>query len=329
MDIQKVTKSDLRLVDVKDIDDPAGPYCMSFGFDLSPLIRSIESIGLVNSPLLLEDRHGNLTVVAGYRRIQAMKSLKTHKIPCGIFSESELSPLECLLLNLHDNMATRNLNEVEKGMVLSRLAVWIPKTEILEHYMPLLGLPSHEHTFDFFIRLEKEPGEEIKEYLAQGHLSLQSAKTLLEMDHETRHQAFLLMSDIKFNFNQQMHLLDYIWDLSLKDDAFISGLLREGQLKRICSDTHLNSPQKAKAILRVLREMRFPTLVDAETAFKEMVSGLNLRDGVKINPPPFFEGPHYRLEVLFKHGKELKEKIEQLSATTGLEDLTDPWKRGE
>ena len=327
-DIQKIPDVPSYRVDPKSIECP-GPYCMSFGFDLDPLILSIKNIGLVNHPLLIENGRGGMTLVAGYRRIQALQYLKYDKIPCRILSGSQLSPLECLLINLYDNLATRALNEIEKGMILSRLAAWLPRTEILDHYMALLGLPSHEPTFIFFQRLEQELDNEIKEYLAKGRLSLQVAKGFLDMDHHTRRHVFDLVSNLKLNINQQNQFTEYIVDLSYINDSAISGLFNETQFLRICSDSEMNTPQKAKAVLEFLRTRRFPSLAGAEGAFKKRVSELNLPDGVRIKAPPYFEAALYRLEVLFKDGKELTEKIESLSRNEGLTDMDNPWERSD
>jgi len=322
MEIYKITEA---LVDLKDIDDRPGPYCMSFGFNPKPLIQSIKKVGLVNSPLVAENRQEEMTIIIGYRRIQALKSLGWNKIPCKILSKSDLSPFECLLLNLHDNIAIRKLNDIEKGMVLSRLENYINRTEIIEQYMPLLDLPSHEPTLVFFMKLEKNLEKVIKEYLVHGHITLGTAKVLLEMDIESRKQIFYLISSIKLNINQQAQLLDYLIDLSRISNKSTPDILREHPLESICSDTRMNNPQKAKALLHQLRAKRFPTLYQAEMTFKNKVLSLDLPKGIRINAPPYFEGPNYRLEVLFKHGKELIEKIKSLSSIGGLKELRNPW----
>lgn len=326
MQIQKTIDSPVRLVDLKNIDDRPGSYCMSFGFNLSLLIKSIKRVGLINSPIMIEDKQGRLTVIIGYRRILALRSLGWIKIPCRVIGESELSPLECLCLNLYDNLATRKLNEVEKGMALSRLTLWVPRAEIISQYMPLLGLPSHEPALDLFTMLERELNKDVKEHLVQGLLSMQSVKSLLDMKHESRLLVFNLISTLKFNINQQAQLIEYLTELSHIKNAAMPELLGDPPIGRICSDVRMNNPQKARALLDYLRNMRFPTLVDAERVFKKRVSGMGLPEGVRVDAPPYFERPGYRLQVSFKDGKELKNKIEHLSRIQGLEDLDDPWK---
>ncbi|NIR16796.1 MAG: ParB N-terminal domain-containing protein, partial [Desulfobacterales bacterium] len=48
---------------------------------LKPLIRSIEKFGLINSPIVTKDSEGRMEVVAGYRRILALKHLQWEEIP--------------------------------------------------------------------------------------------------------------------------------------------------------------------------------------------------------------------------------------------------------
>ncbi len=325
MDIDKILRKTPRSINMADLDIDPGPNCMSFGFDLRPMLQSIKTVGLINNPLLMENGHKGLTVITGYRRIQAVKSLGWGRVVCRTLAGSEISPLESLLLNLHDNLVTRGLNEVEKGMVLKRLLSLLPKEEILKKYMPLLDLPSHEATLFFYSKLDQELNEEIKQSLVLGHISIQTAKSFLEMDDETRIRLFHLISKLKLSVSQQRQLIDYISDIMHRDKISASVLLKDRLIEEIYSDTNMNKPQKAKAMLRLLRNRLFSRLVQVENTFKKKVAGLDLHEGVKIDPPPFFEAPNYRLTVLFKDGEDLRRKITPLIQAEGLDQLFDPW----
>ena len=317
-----------HLISIKDIDDrPSGPYCMSFPFDLTTLVRSIKEVGLINIPLLIRNENKTLDVILGFRRIKALKSLGWEKIPCKILPESEISPVDCLLLNLNDNLASRTFNEIEKAMVISRLSTCLEKNEVLEHYMPLLGLSSQESTRVFYCRLDDELNEEIKTSIISGNLSLHAARLILEMDDEAKTSVFKLMSPLKFNVNQQKQLIEYISDIKHIDNRLVSDILKDKSIQKICSDPQMNNPQKVNALLRELRSRIFPKLIDAEQTFKRMVSALDLPERVKITAPPFFESSHYRMEILFKSGEELKEKIDRLERTEGIAELYNPWEK--
>jgi len=133
------------------------------------------------------------------------------------------------------------------------------------------------------------------------------------------------LKKIKFNFNQQMQFTEYIKDISIKEEKSIAQILLEKKLLKLLEDKKLNNPQKAKHVLNHLRFRCFPRLIDSEKTFKKNISRLNLPKNVRIQHPPFFETPNYRLEILFRNGKELKEKIGFLSNLGHLESVGDPW----
>jgi len=326
MDINNIIEIIPQPMVLSDIDDSLGPYCMSFGFDLNPLMQSIERVGLINPPLLKRDRQGSITIITGYRRIKALKSLKTKRAGCRVLSGDDILPIECLLLNLHDNLAIRKLNDVEKGMVLARLIPWVNPLEILEYYMLLLGLPSNKATLSSYLKLEEEMGFRAKESIAQGQLSLRNAITLLDMDSISRSSIIDLLSNIKLTVNQQRQLTDYTIDLAHIEGTSIPDVLDDESVKRIISDTRMNNPQKGRALIHQLRKRRYPSVSKAEKEFKKKVSRLNLGEKVRIDHSPSFESPYYRLEVLFKDGPSLREKLENFMRED-IDSLTDPWKK--
>ena len=118
---------------------------------------------------------------------------------------------------------------------------------------------------------------------------------------------------------------EYIIDISNNNQEAIPKILEDVSLKNICADTRMNNPQKVHSLLRMLRSRIFPRLTDAEKTFKRTASALDLPEGVRIHHPPFFEAPNYWLEIFFKSGEELKDKVERLSHTKGISKLRDPW----
>jgi ParB-like chromosome segregation protein Spo0J len=315
-------------VDLKQISENPGPFCMSFGFDLKPLIRSVEKFGLINTPIVTKDKEGRVEVVAGYRRILALKHLQWEEVPCRDLSEAGLSSLQLLLFNLHDNLATRPFNEVEKGMILNRLIAHVPKDEILRHFMPLLDLPSHEPSLEIFLRLE-ELHRSMKESLVDARISFQTAKAFVDLHAESRSALFEWIANMKLNSNQQNQFIAYATDISIREEREIAQIFQEKQILELLNNKNLNIPQKAKSLLKILKCRRFPSLTRSEEAFQKTVSRLDLPAEISVHHPPFFEGPDYRLEILFRDGEQLKKKIDALGKISGLESLGDPWQEEE
>lgn len=320
--MQQIEKQKRIWVDLSRIDERPGPCCMSFGYDLKPLVKSIETVGLVNPPFVAREGKAGLGIVAGYRRLMALKTLHWDRVPC--WDLSGLSLRERVLFNFYDNYATRGFNEVEISMVLRRMVSHLSKEQTLREYMPLLGLPSHEQTLDLYLALETLESP-IKMALVKKTLSLRALKPLLDTDADTRQAVFDWMSQFKFNLNQQIQVIDYLLDLCENEHKRVPALLEEEGLTSLGQDRGINTPQKAKQVLDRLRARCHPSLTRAEQVFRTRVARLRLPDGAAIKHPPFFEDPHYRLEIAFRNGKALTEKLKALFGLEGLQKIGDPW----
>ncbi|MFH1487345.1 MAG: hypothetical protein ABII06_00410, partial [Pseudomonadota bacterium] len=247
--------------------------------------------------------------------------------PCIDLSESDLSALELLLINLHDNLATRPFNDVEKGMILSRLISRVSEEEILNRYMPLLGLPSRGETLQTMTALEAlDP--DIRSALVNKQISLQTTKTLLNLEAPSRIKIFGSIISLKLNFNNQRQLIESLLDLSFKEEAPFHQILDSASLQEILNHPKLNTPQKAARILAFLHGLRYPLLTKAEKAFQKMISGLDLPPDTRIDHPPFFEGEGLKLEIHFRDGKDLQEKMRRLSQMNSLFSIDDPLHEG-
>ena len=115
-------------------------------------------------------------------------------------------------------------------------------------------------------------------------------------------------------------------NISIAEGKDMDAILQEaGSLRSLIQEKTPNPPQKAKQVLELLRQRRFPRLFDAEKRFQKRVVKLSLPKGVRIMHPLYFEGAQYRLEVLFRDGRELRRRLVHLSKVRDLEIIGDPW----
>jgi ParB-like chromosome segregation protein Spo0J len=310
--------------EIAGIDLNPGPFCMSFNFDMGLLKASIERFGILNPPYLLRHSDDSFRVVAGYRRLLAARELGWSCTDCRVLPNS-FPPLEALLLNLYDNLTQRKLNDVEKAMVLQRLSHFINPEEIVARFMPLLEIPSNQKTLDLFLGLE-ELEDPIRVSVARERVSMRVAGLMRNLDTDDRLKINELFTALKLSFNQQWEVIQWIVESASREGRSPKKILEEDALIEIMNNSEMSNPIKSKTIIKILRKRRFPSVVKAETAFKKGVSRLSLPQGLKIIPPPFFEGKKYRLEIGFSQGEELKEKVESLFHQSGLEQITDFWK---
>ncbi|RJR41406.1 MAG: hypothetical protein C4576_17905 [Desulfobacteraceae bacterium] len=317
-------KSERTLISVDELDSEPGPYTMSFGFDLNPMTESIGRVGVLNPPFIARE-NGKVRIVAGYRRIAALKALGVKETECLDLSGSGLSASDRLLLNLFDNLSTRVLNGVEKGMALERLSDHFAEQDVLEHYMPLLGLPAHAPVLATYLRIG-ELDARMRASFAAGNLSMQSVRSLAEMDSEARDAFSWWFDKLQFNFNQQIQFIDLVNDIASISGESPDCVLSSPGLRAILEDRAANGPQKVKSVIDALRAMRLPRVAEAEKSFRRRVRDLRLPKGTTIHHSPFFESPEYRLEIRFRDGRALRSRINELSSIEDLERIQDPWK---
>jgi len=321
---KNLLKSSLVNIVISDIDLTPGPFCMSFHFNLEPLKASIEKYGVINPPYLLRNPDNNFLVVAGYARLMAVIELGWHDIACHVLPDS-FSLFNALLFNLNDNLIHRQFNSIEKGMILQRLTHFISTEEIVTNFMPILGIPSNKQQLELFLGLD-ELEERIKISIAIEQLSIRVAGLLRHIDKNDRLKINNLFTSLKWSFNQQWETIQWIKEIASREGCSINKIINSKDINEVLHNTTMNKPQKVKAIVRILKFRRFPSLSKAEKLFIKGVSNLSLPLGVKIIPPPFFEGTDYKLEVTFRKGEDLKEKLANLCNVPELKHIPDFWK---
>jgi ParB family chromosome partitioning protein len=314
----------LENIAISDIDLTPGPFCMSYHFKLEQLKESIEKFGVINPPHLLRDPDNNFLIVAGYQRLMAIKELGWHDIVCRVLPDS-FSLFDALLFNLNDNLIHRQLNNIEKGMILQRLHRFISTEEIVTNFMPMLGIPSNRQQLELFLGLE-DLEEGIKISVATEQLSIRVAGLLRYLEKGDRLAINDLFTSLKWSFNQQWEILQWIKEIASRGGCPMKEIIDSKDIKGVLDTTTMNKPQKAKAIVKLLKYRRFPSLSKAEKLFDKSVSNLSLPLGVKIIPPPFFEGTDYKLEVIFRRGGDLKRTLADLYNISELGHISDFWK---
>jgi len=321
---KELLKSTPLQVEISDIDLKSGPFCMSFSFDLEPLKASIGKFGVLNPPYLLKNSDRGFVVVAGYRRLLAARELGRPDMVCRILPDN-YPPLKALLLNLNDNLIHRQLNAIEKAMVLKRLTRFLKRGEIVTNHMHLLNIPSTEQTLDLFLGLE-ELEETIRVSVAKERVSVRVAGLMGSLARDDRLRINDVFTPLKWSFNQQWEAMQWIMEIAGREGRTIKQVVDEGEIIEVLDNDKINNPQKVRSIVRILKVKRFPSLLEAEKSFKKALSTLCLPSGVRVIPPPFFEGIGYKLEIAFAKGEELKKKLAELSHLPGLEGVTEFWK---
>ncbi len=312
----------LITIEIDKISTQPGKYCMSYNFDNLELVKSIKDIGLVNKPYIVKDNE-RYQPVTGYRRITALKSLNIKDIECFDLTASGMTCSELLSFAIYDNIFTRSFNLIEKSMVLNRLHLFIKDVNEVNTLLRKLNINPRELKQ---LQALENLNEQEKELIASDLLSMKALNELNDIRDTDDFTIYVdYINKLKLNYNQQIQFIDYIFDLTRINNTNISLLLKNSPYINIFEDENLNTPQKAKKIIDLLREQRNPDFTKLQNAFENKINKLKLPSNIRIKHPRFFEAEGYQLEVNFKNGTELKDDLKSLIEKDGLDEVCDPW----
>ncbi|NLD36537.1 MAG: ParB N-terminal domain-containing protein [Desulfatiglans sp.] len=321
--LKKRNSYPLLSVDIDHFSDQPGTFCMSYGFDNSKLVKSIDTIGLINHPCIIKSKNQPIEVITGYRRILALKELNVKEVFCFDLTDSGLTSYQILMFALHDNLYTRELNTVEKSMVIRMLHELVKDSNLICEVCSLIKV--NKKDYPVFLKINMLD-DSIKQYISNDILNIKIIESLIRMDKEDILLISNLVNKLKLSYSYQLQFIDYTSDISRIKKSPISILLNDENIQEVLRDEKKNIPQKAKEFMDYLRLMRNPNISRYKDIFEKKVKDLQLPENVRIQNPQFFESKGYRMEIDFNNGEELKKVLSEITDEKyNLQNIKDPW----
>ncbi len=190
---------------------------------------------------------------------------------------------------LHDNLCHRAFNPVEQAGAIARLLCYLPENEVVGRWLPLLGLPPTMKALDTCLRIDGLE-HELKEALAAGLLSGHSAAELAALPADDRLALYNLFTSVHLSVSKQAEVIESCGDLARRDNMTICGILQSEGIQEILAAPNPNLSQKGEQVRAWLRSCRFPRLTRREERFTALAKKLPHAGGVRLVPPPSFEG---------------------------------------
>ncbi len=322
-------KPNLKPVNLADIDFEDKSYIFTFEPLISDMVHSIQSVGLINPPILEQRKDGKFRIVSGLKRIIALKHLKQKKFEAKVFiSKDDRIDKDLFFLNLHENIATRDINVVEKAIVLKKLSheLKINKKKIIEHFLPLLRLGKNPELLERYLLLADFP-DFLKAALLEETMSLETAQMLNNLSQDEQSALFSLFQELKIGKNRQKEILRLLNEIKHITDREPLEILHSDKVQDIIKNEKLTPPVKVERLVTFLKKLRYPRYSKTEEKFLSLKKELKLPPTIRLSPPPFFEGRKFRLEFTFSSQKEFNHilttlmKIKEKNELKPLEDL--------
>lgn len=312
-------------VEIEKIDFEDKFFAATYPLECKRLKESITRVGLIQPVIVRkQEKTEKYQLVCGLRRALACRELDFKQIEALVYSEAELSGQDGFLLGLFENLAHRDLNDIEKSIVLNKLhyQFGVDQSRIIEDYLPLLGLEAGEAVFRQYLPLT-ELNEEIKEYIVRKRLPVRASSRLLALSPEDRRASFRLISRLNLGVNLIVEFLTYLEETSRRDEIPVRELLDDREIEAVLGNKELTRPRKIELIRKILRGKRYPQLTGLEAQVEEKLRQLHLPPELKVSPPAYFEGDELKVEFQFRDPKELKRMADKLLKLSDLPELAE------
>jgi ParB family chromosome partitioning protein len=301
---QKIVK--LSLIDSKDES-----FHITTQKNIDHLMDSIDNMGLLNLPLLIEKKSG-YKIVCGFRRIEACRRLGWIDVEVRIL-DVDTKRLECIKYAITDNSFQRPLNLIEQSRSINMLFDFYKDFSSLGKELSDMGLPENQSIIKKIKELCHLPGF-VQKGILSNTISLTMALELGRMQQEAGEVFTKLFETLKLGLNKQREILTLAKEISLREDISILKVIENNILQKILNNEDIDRNQKISKIRFYLKQQRFPVITAAEKEFDKHLKKLKLGNGIKLIPPDNFEGRTYYLNISFRNLIELKDRKENFDA---------------
>jgi len=294
------------------IDSPGWDQFV-FTYPLAPgkLTASIQAAGL-QQPILLVARENRYFIVLGVKRLLACRELRRSEIPALVRRTDDAEDL--LWLALHEKISTAPLNLMEKARVLQRFQEngQHDLSALRAKLCPLLELPPTIDAVESYLFFARLPGW-LQGRLAEGRLAAASAALLMPLRHDDiEATARALFDRGQPTLQEARDMMENLLGICARDGCRPGELLATETLHGLLSENTLTPRERTARLREWLHRQRYPRLVAAENAFRELVAPLEKQAGLTIHPPRGFEGRSCQVRMQFSNEAEVEK------AATGL-----------
>lgn len=301
-------------IPVTDIASDDGAFVVTYRPQMQRLLDSVARMGVL-TPLHLRRpaESAPLQLVAGSKRLRAAKQAGQATVPALVYEAGELSEHQAFLLAVHDNLACRPFNAVEKARILRRLRddFRYPDAALTEQFCPLLDLPPRTDTLHAYCTLATLD-DALQAATVDNALPVDVAVWAGGLDTADRQAVLPLFAGLQLGSNRAQECAAYIDEVCRRDACSAAALFERLGIPALLADPQRSGPQKREAVRHTLRQARYPQLSTHEQRYREAVRRLRLPPAIALRPPPYFENRQYQVSFSFSQRQELRHAAQRL-----------------
>lgn len=211
------------------------------------LADSIARVGVLHPPLLKAKKAAGYQVIAGRKRLQAVRDeLKAAGCTCLVLP-AEAPDLEGLAMNFEDTRAARPLSPVERALFLRKAGRHLAQEQIAARYFPLIDLAPGSDLQEQERLLELE--EPLLQAVHGGGLEETVARELGGLPFIDRLALFEVIDLVGMAGGGQRRLVAGCRERARQENRAILDLLAAPAAQKILEDPETDPARKTEALL--------------------------------------------------------------------------------
>ena len=272
---------------------------------------SIDRVGVLSPPLLMQRGDGSYQVVTGWHRIAAHYARFGNKpILCLVLAANTRAE-DCLVLALEDILWQRQPTAVEIAIFFSKTARQQGGRPIIERYLSILNLPANRKTIDRYLSL-LQLEEPIIMAVHDGQVNERLAFELAALSIRDRLSIFEVVDRLHLSVSNQKKLYTGVAELAGRRKTSFMDVLADDEAMEILNHSSANIPQKTAKLMAWLERERLPRLHEAEKDFQQLARELRLPEAMRLEHALSFERDSLTLSLTFANAEHLKRHLPQL-----------------
>jgi hypothetical protein len=302
-----------------NVDDQLTSFSLSIPKD--SLKQSIQEVGIIH-PITLAPLGNFFQIVCGHNRLKIASRLKINPIPARILDPAPNKEF-MLMLNLSENQFHHNYSDIEKGFILSKfIMVKVPEIRIIEKYMPMLGLEKSKKLLDDYLSINKLTSD-LKILLHEMTIPLRIFSVFFDWSDESTKAAERFFSVLRPGINKWRDLLEWVEEISIRDETTPSNLFELPELKAILNQNDLSPNVRYDQIRQFFHSKRYPILSKLRVRLARSLDALKLDDKTRVHVQDSFESDEIQIKINFRTREEYVRQLEKLVRASDSEALDE------
>lgn len=269
------------------------------------LAESFKLAGILQPPLVHEQRDGSYELIAGKRRILAAKKI-CGLSTCHCFVAPATTATDMLLnLLIEAQGISASFSPMEAAYFFKIGARYLSEEELARRYLPHLtgkNNPSLLKGYHLLLSLEDAVQQLVHGFFIPENMAYE----LVKLGSTDRLCLVRLFRDFQLGGGKQKRLFSLLRDIAQRQGTQISELIQGIEIKEILEHKEMNAPQKMQNLLAFLQQNRTPSLHADEEQFRSAISKLKFPSHCTARHSPAFETDSVELTIKFDNFDQLR-----------------------